>query len=336
MAAVAGFLCLAGLVCGAGGCASKGPEATTDVGALLGRQEQNEQEIKALNERLFAAVSQAPQYEDYTLGPGDLLEVTVFEAEELNSEVRVSSRGYVTLPLLGTVEVKGLSSRQAEERIEGLYRQRYLRDPHVGVFVREQMSGRITLLGAVEKPGTYDYPARQRPLDVLALAGGLGEKAGRMAQVTRRNEEGERTETFLVDLDELIKEGKGELNLEIEGGDVVFVPEAGIVYVDGAVRKPGSYPIQEGMTVQEAIVAAGGFGSTADEGSIKLVRHVGEGKREVVELSFKDPRKSPQELKVEDRDVVFVETNRLEALIYGLRLNLGMGLVGIGYTPPPQ
>jgi polysaccharide export outer membrane protein len=298
-------------------------------------QSQDAREIKALNDALFSVAGTTPQPQDYIVGEGDLLQISVFEAQDLKREARVGARGTITLPLLGAVEIKGLTVREAEERIENAYRQKYLQDPHVNIFVKEQHGSKITVLGAIKNPGTYDLFARQRLLDVLATAGGLSDKAGWTVQVRRSSPDPNRPETFLIDLDQLVSKGKAELNVEIRGRDVIFIPEGGIVYVDGAVRRPGSYAVKQGMTVQQSIVAAGGFATIADEGNIKLVRYAGEGERQVLQLSMRDIH-GGSDLQVHDRDVVFVETNRLEALIYGLRLNLGMGLVGIGYSPPPQ
>ena len=183
----------------------------------------------------------------------------MFEADELKAETRVSSRGFVSLALIGPVEVRGLTTREAEQKVEDLYRQKYLQNPHLSIFVKEQLGGKITLLGAVKSPGSIPYLTRQRLLDVLATAGGLSDKAGRTVQVRRANEDPSlQPMTFMIDLDELIKEGSEEMNLEIKRGDVIFVPEAGMIYVDGAVKKPGNYPITQVMTVQEAIVTAGG------------------------------------------------------------------------------
>lgn len=327
------FLLLIVSGCGVPGSSLK---PTTDVETFLAKQESQRAEIEELNRALFASVQSAPTYEDYLIGQGDLLVVNVFEAPELNTEARVSARGYLTLPLLGPVEVKGLTAREAEQKIEDLYREKYLQTPHVTIFVKEQYAAKVTILGAVGKPGTYDYPSRQRLLDVLAMGGGLSEKAGKIVQVRRKVEGKERPEVYIIDLDELIKKGQAELNIPINGGDVVFVPEAGVVYVDGAVRKPGMYPIRGEMTVQEAIVSAGGLATFADESDIKLVRTDKDGKREIISLSMKELQTKAGDLLVQDRDVIFVESNRIEALMYGLRLNLGMGLVGIGYVPPPQ
>jgi polysaccharide biosynthesis/export protein len=142
-------------------------------------------DTEKLNERLFAAANLDTDPGDYLLGAGDLLQVTVFESQELNCKVRVSSRGYITLPLLGQVDVKGMSAREAEIHIEDLYGERYLQDPHVSVFVEAHVSQRVTLLGQVKNPGTYDYPTKLRLMDVMALGGGLSEQAGRTVQVRR-------------------------------------------------------------------------------------------------------------------------------------------------------
>lgn len=320
------------------GCAaSSGPAPTATLDEVVAKTAPKKAAVDDLNAKLFASVQGAPEFQDYVLHQGDLITVSIFEAPELNTETRIGARGFATLPLLGPVELAGRTTSDAERHIEELYRQKYLQNPHVTIFLKEQFGGKITILGAVQKSGSYDYPARQNLLDVLALAGGLSEKAGRMVQLRRKVEDRDRPETYLIDLEQLIEEGRAELNMAVLPGDVIFVPEAGMVYVDGAVRKPGAYPIKKEMTVQEAIVQAGGLAKTADEGDIKLVRYQDDGSREVVKLALKDIQQGKaQQVTVQDRDVIFVETSTLQAMVYGLRLNLGMGLVGIGYTPANQ
>jgi polysaccharide export outer membrane protein len=247
----------------------------------------------------------------------------------------VGARGNIVLPLIGPVAVKGLSVLEAERKIECMYRRDYVQDPHVTLFVKEQVGSRVTLVGAVNKPGTIDYTSRQTLLQVLAMSGGLSEKAGKTVQVRRVVDDPTQPYTFLIDLEEIVKGGNMQANIEIRGGDVIYVPDAGTVYVDGAVRKPGTYPVRQSMTLQEAITAAGGFSATAEQNDIKLIRSVENGKREVVQISLQDLRQEgAHSLLVKDRDVIFVETNLPNTLLYGLRLNLGYGLVGFGYTPP--
>lgn len=319
------FVALLGLC----GCGTPGPKTTASLEDVLVRDASAKKDIDEINQRVFASVASTPSMEDYVISEGDLLQVTVFEAEELTSEARVGARGHVTLPLIGSIEVQGISAREAEQKIEDAYRQRYIRDPHINIFVKEQYGSKITLVGELEKPGTYDYFGRQRLLDVLALAEGLTENAGRTVQVRRVVDEQKPPETFFIDLDEMVKEGHSDLNIPIEGGDVIYVPEGGTVYVDGAVSKSGAYPIKQNMTVQEAIVAAGGYSSAASD-TVKLVRHTDAGKRDVIQLSAKDIDST--NFSIQDRDIVFVETNPVKAAVYGFRLQL-FG-TGVAISPP--
>lgn len=320
-------------------CGAKGPKVTTDIAKLTDTSsaEDNAEEVADLNKQLYASFTATPSYEDYVIGGGDLIQVNIFEAPDLNTEARVSARGGVTLPLLSTVQIAGQTVREAEQNVEDLYRARYLQDPNVSIFVKEQFGSKITMMGALNKPGTFDFYARMNLMDVLALAEGLNDKAGRIVQIRRKSDADKPAEALIIDLDQMVKEGREELNVAVKGGDVIYVPEAGSVYVDGAVRKAGSYPIRQEMSVQEAIVAAGGLQSFADAKNVKLIRYIGKGRREVAKLSIDDMQKTEAaELKVQDRDVIFVESSAASAFFQGLRLQLGNGLLGVGYTPPAQ
>jgi polysaccharide export outer membrane protein len=290
-------------------------------------------EIAELNERLLASARGSADPSDYLLGSGDLLQIKVYEAEDLNATVRVSSRGYVTLPLLGAVLVDGLSAREAEEMIENLYRVRYIKDPHVNIFVEEHFSRRITLMGQFRNPGTYDYLSKQRLLDVMALGGGLSDIAGRVVQVRRYSGSQEGQSVFFVDLDQLIKEGRSELNIEINSGDVLYVAEAGTIFVDGAVRRPGSYHIKHTTTVQEALLEAGGLAPYANKEKATLLRYTENGTRQMIGLDL--TQAETMELEVKDRDVLITEASAFGKLVHGFNLTIGLpGLGGVGYRDP--
>ena len=293
-----------------------------------------EGEIEDLNAKLLAGAEFSTDPGDYLLGPGDLLQVTVFEAEELATTVRVSSRGYITLPLLGQVAVEGLSAREAEIYIEERYRRDYIKNPHVSIFVEEHISQRITLVGQFQKPGTYDYPSKKKLLDVMALGEGLTKNAGRTAQVRRSGKGTEKpvSETIIIDLDRLIRKGEDGLNIDINGGDVVFVPEAGTFFITGAVRKPGAYPIQQKTLLLEAIGAAGGLEPYADAEQLILIRHIGDGEREVKELDLSEI--VSQQMVINDRDVIFARASAWGKLAHGFRINVGIPGANIGYVDP--
>ena len=112
--------------------------------------------------------------EDYKIGPQDLLEVQVYGLEGLKRDVRVNSRGVITLPLIGTVPVGGLTSQEAEELIRASYEKDYLRNPQVSLFIKEYTSQRITVEGAVNRPGVYPIKGQTSLLQAIAIAGGQG------------------------------------------------------------------------------------------------------------------------------------------------------------------
>lgn len=267
---------------------------------------------------------------DYLLGAGDLLQITVFEAENLNTKTRVSSRGHITLSLLGQFKVKGLTAREAETKIEALYRQKYIKDPHVSVFVEEHISQRITLVGQLEKPGTYDYLSQQRLLDILALAGGFSEKAGNTIQVRRNNANSGEPSVFVIAREQLVK-GGNEINIEIMGGDTIFVPEAGQFFIDGAVRRPGNYPIKDKMVVKEALMTSGGIAPYADKESFVLIRDV-EGERKVFELHYD----SPEDLSIplQKDDIVIVNSSTWGKIVHGGNIHIGIPGLGMGFQDP--
>jgi polysaccharide export outer membrane protein len=230
------------------------------------------------------------------------------------------------------VRVEDLTAREAEVHIEGLYREKYIKDPHVSIFVEEHFSQRVTLIGQFKNPGTYDYPSKQRLLDVMALGGGLDENAGRTAQIRRAGKADQTGETLIVDLELLIREGRSDLNIRINGGDVIFVPESGTYFISGAVRKPGAYPIKQRTILIEAIAAAGGLAPYADADRIILIRHLGDGQREMMELDL--DVLNAQEQIIEDRDVIFARASAWGKLMHGFSINLGVPGAGVGYRDP--
>ncbi len=296
---------------------------------------QKDEETDDLNDQILSAASFNTDPSDYLLGAGDLLQISVFECEDLNTKVRVTSRGYVTLPLVGQMKVKGLTARETEIEIEKAYKQRYLKDPHIGVFVEEHFSQRVTLMGQFKTPGTFDYLSKMRLLDVLALGGGLTDQAGRTAQVRRMAIGDDPPKTFLVDLDMMIRQGHNELNIEINGGDVIFVPEAGVFFVDGAVSKPGAYPIKRSTRLFEALSQAGGLKPYAKSDSLLLVRYKANGERTVLELNLKE--REVQETLISDRDVILVKASGFGKAMHGFGLSFGIpGMASFGYVDPER
>ncbi len=318
------------------GCAEERFSSNTELKEF----QKDSQKVSKKTERMEmmkSVLSAPPEQTEYLLGPGDLLTVTVFETEDLNTEARVSSRGHVSLPILDRVDVMDLTVAEAEEKIETLLRKNYLRDPHVAVFVKERVSNQVTLSGAFNAPGTYDYVPGRRFLDIIAIAEGLKEEAASIAYLTRTDRKTKKQQYYIIDMDALIKKGRMDFNVTINGGDVIFIPEAGKCFVDGAVRKPGTYPVKGDITITQAIALAGGLAGYADNDKIKLIRYNGEGKRQIVSLSYSDLQEGMgDKLKLQDQDIIFAESSSAGLFSSGMGFTLGFMGTGIQYSNPQK
>lgn len=299
-----------------------------------------DEEVNSLNDKLFrdTGSAQTGSPDTYTIGPSDLLEIKAIESDKFTTTERVDMNGNINLPFLDDVNVSNLTPIQAEEKIESLLMEEgFIKNPHVDVFVAEHKSKSVSVLGFVNEPGNYEMFGDMTLLDALAMAKGLEEGAGTIAYVTR-TENGTQSK-LMVDLDDLLKkeETPGKGNIQLRAGDKVYVPEASNVFVDGAVRTPGSYPINEGeTTLSQAIVMAGGVASYADESDVNLVRYAGNGKREVINVDLESIQSGAEEDPLlNEKDAIVVGASGFKSFFYGLNFNV-FGLGGIGYNPPAR
>ena len=163
---------------------------------------------------------------DYTLQASDLIEVQVFQEDDLTRDVRLSQEYTVTLPLIGTVNLKGKTVRQACDLIRDLYNRDYLVNPQVSVIVKEYAARTVNVLGAVNKPGAVDFPPEQpmNLLDAIAKAGGFSRLADRgKVKLTRVQSDG-KAETHIIDADQIIQ-GRVQETWPLQKDDVIYVPE---------------------------------------------------------------------------------------------------------------
>src|SRR5436190_4158154 len=130
-----------------------------------------------------AAASALPSeaLNDYVIGPGDLLQVDIFELEELSKTVRVTGDGAISYPMLGSVHVAGMTKLKLEAKLARLLEEKYVRNPQVTVFIKEMQSGKVSVLGAVQTPGGFGLVGARTILDVLSQAGGISKDAGQRA-----------------------------------------------------------------------------------------------------------------------------------------------------------
>ena len=160
---------------------------------------------------------------EYRIGPSDLLTVTVFQVEDLDRDVRVNNAGQVSLPLIGAVDVAGHTVGEIETLIASRYAARYLQNPQVSVFVKEFSSQRVTVGGAVKKPGIFPMTTRLTLLQAVALAEGLTDIARERNVIVFRTVKGERV-FARFDLDAIAR--GADADPEIMGEDVVMVDTA--------------------------------------------------------------------------------------------------------------
>lgn len=232
---------------------------------------------------LVAVLPHAAISQEYVIGGGDLLKITVYDHPDLTTEARVSNEGKITFPLIGEVQVDNSTANDVEKKIGGLLADGYIIKPQVSVFIEEYKSRKVTMLGEVAKPGIVILRAASTLLEVISDAGGITPNAGEALTIQRKiNKTGvEKKEkedmTVSVDLKKLFEEGDVTANIMVLDGDSIYVPRAAFVYVNGEVRNPGAYKITKGLTVLKSITIAGGYTPKSGQSRTKIIRKTPQG-----------------------------------------------------------
>lgn len=213
------------------------------------------------------ALSSAAANANYRIGPGDVLLIEVAGEPDLKHKVKVAEQGTILLRHINhELKVAGLTEHQAAE----LLRKEFiviLKEPQVTVFIEEYNALSVTITGAVKEPKRIALTRELRLYDLIGLAGGLTDKAGDIVQLVHTRGE-ENLET--IDLRDLFR--KPELNRVIRDGDMVNVPETGVIYVSGNVKKAGAFPMKENVTLTQAIALAGGLEQDSKRKEVRLWR----------------------------------------------------------------
>lgn len=294
---------------------------------------------------------------EYLIGSGDLLGIEVFDVPELSRDVRVNETGYISLPLMPTkVRAAGLTPYQLQDKLAELLQTNGLvSTPEVTVSLKEQHSQPITIIGAVKTPQVIQALRKTTLLEALSQAGGIADDAGSTVIVTRPAPDASETadssgppdastpltpQTFTINLADVLESGDSRFNIPLQGGDVVSVPRAGIIYVVGAVQKPGGFLLQndlDTMTMLKMLSLAGGTTSTAkSKNAVILRKNPDTGKRDQVpvDLSKVLKLKTP-DVQLQANDILFVpDSNGLKALHragdVAVSLTTGVGIVAAG------
>ena len=260
---------------------------------------------------LFAQEEPAPFVKEYKIGPKDLLEITVFELPELNQTVRVSEDGTITVPLLGQIKLDGLTKDEVEAKISSLLEEKYLKNPRVSVFIKEYQSKLVSVIGAVESPGTYELVGDRNLLQMISKAGGFKENASDELFILRQDEKGG-TSKIVIDLKDLLINGNQALNVPLQPNDVINIPVDMLihVFVFGEVRSPGKmeFKMSKGITVLQAIAQAGGLTDAAKKSGVTIKRKDEKTGRETeIKVNLDDIIKGKKpDIALQEGDVVFI------------------------------
>jgi polysaccharide export outer membrane protein len=246
--------------------------------------------IRALS-ALLALVLSATAFaatKGYVMGPGDTVKIAVYQNPDMTIETRISEVGSVTFPLLGPVEIGGLTPAQAELRLASLLKSGgFVPRAQVTIIVTQFRSRQVSVLGQVNHPGRYAIEEPSvRLTDVLAIAGGIAPTGGETVTVIRAGEGGE--QRIEIDLLGLFDGPAQPRNVELANGDTVFVPRIPVFYIYGEVQKPGAYRLERRMTVMQAVSLASGLTLRGSEKGLRIVRRNANGTAKSFTASTED------------------------------------------------
>jgi polysaccharide export outer membrane protein len=246
----------------------------------------------------------------YRIGPRDLLEIRVFETPELNVSRRVSEDGKINLPLVGEIEVGGMTENEAAQKIKDVLEGKLLQRASVAVQVQEFRSRPISLIGSVRQPGNLSFSGRWTLLEAITAAGGLAEGHGNLIYVLRRSENG-LSDQVAVPVDDLLVRADSKANIPIIAGDLINVPGTVevMVYCLGEFHQPGalSFKSSDRITLLTAIARASGLTDRASNKILIKRNAPGSAKTEIIAnykriLAGEDP-----DVELESGDVIVIK-----------------------------
>ncbi len=226
--------------------------------------------------------------EQYRIGPGDVLDIRVFNRPQLSHEaLRVENHGVIRMPFIGEIQAACRTEGELAKEITTRLL-KYQRNPQVDVSVKQYNSQPVSIIGEVNAPARFQLQRRVRLLELLSLANGPSPRAGRSIQVlhaespTSMCEQTSASSTPEEDaaavaglssynIRDTLK-GDAQANPYVRPGDIVTVPDAEQIYIIGNVNRPGAIPLKEPLTISRAIVMAGGTAPNTDTGKVRILR----------------------------------------------------------------
>ena len=326
-----GAVILAALFVGACGSVSQNPTKTADEHKQAAASSSSSTFAADINRNIAAAalLQGSGSSSDYRIGPEDLLEITLFNVPEAynmdrqvtprTTTVRVSHQSQISLPVVGEINTKGLTASDLEQKLREAYN-RYIHNPQIGVLVKE-FRQRVSVIGAVQKPGVFELTGPKTVIELLALAGGVNEKAGSQVHIYRHGRE--RREAHVIDLAVLTNsvglvnaDNAGMINMPVQPGDMINIPEAGMFFVDGAVRKPGSYPLGRRYSLTQALATAGGVDNELNSNDISIFRRQRSGELQTIALNLSNVMSgNAADPQIQPDDVIIVPTSTAKFIV---------------------
>ncbi|MGI8771256.1 MAG: polysaccharide biosynthesis/export family protein [Acidobacteriaceae bacterium] len=242
------------------------------------------------------------------IADGDLLDVMVFDTPELSGRFRVSNSGNITLPLVGSLQVSGLTAVEASERIAAKFKEKQvLLQPQVSVFVAEYAVRGVTITGEVRGSGIFPLNGPRNLTDILAQAGGLGESASKTVSIVHRNDPSHII-TVKLNVGPQTPASIAAANIAILPGDTIYVARSGVVYVVGDLNRPGGYQVEHNnrLTLLEAVALAGGPTQTSKLSDARLIRRSETGREELKVDLKKILYGGGPDMLLTDGDILFV------------------------------
>lgn len=237
----------------------------------------------------FSGSSLAQDQLEYRLGAGDNVRVSVFGNPDLTVETRVSEAGTITYPLIGAVKVGGLTISLAQQAIaKALHDGNYIREPQVTVLPMLIRSSQVSVFGQVNRAGRFALETyNTRVSEMIAIAGGIS--AGGADVAILSGERAGKPYRKEIDIAALFLKSRTEEDVTVASGDVIYVHRAPMFYIYGEVSRPGSYRIERGMTIRQALAQGGGLTPKGTERSLRLHRRAPNGELQVMRPALDDP-----------------------------------------------
>lgn len=277
-----------------------------------------EPNVAEINQTLATlAMSMGSSATDYQIGPEDLVQITMYNVPDTEGRatprtlsVRVSHEGKISLPLIGEIGVSGLTISGLEKNLTTRYA-KYILNPQVGVLVTEYRQ-RVSVIGAVQKSAVFELTGPKTVIDILAMAGGVTDRAGTQVHIYRQGPKGR--ESYVIDLMVLASnaslitaDNAGLITMPVQAGDVINVPLAGMFFVDGAVKRSGPYPLGRRYSLTQALATAGGVDPELNSSEVTIFRRKGTSGMEQIAVDLDSVMAgTATDLQIEADDVIVV------------------------------